>query len=148
MKCSCISSVHGHAFISNAMPYVSQICFIKCTHTLNWQVINYPLFADVDTGIYPHAASQYHARPKAKHGIVMLSVHKFQYPRKQTKGNEFVPCSKCVYHTLKRFHSFKTPAIPFILPKSSYKLSLARSHRGSKAPLTQGCDLRVTVVQP
>ena len=39
--------------------------------------ISYPLFADADTGIYPHAASQYHARPKAKRGIAMLSVDKF-----------------------------------------------------------------------
>ena len=35
-------------------------------------IISYPLFADADTGIYPHAASQYHARPKAKRGIAML----------------------------------------------------------------------------
>ena len=28
---------------------------------------SYPLFADGDTGIYPHAASQYHARPKFIH---------------------------------------------------------------------------------
>ena len=26
-------------------------------------IISYLLFADADTGIYPHAASQYHARP-------------------------------------------------------------------------------------
>ena len=26
-------------------------------------IISYPLFADADTGIYPQAASQYHARP-------------------------------------------------------------------------------------
>ena len=55
-------------------------------------IISYPLFADADTGIYPHAASQYHARPKAKRGIAMLSVDKFPYPRKQTRGNEFIPC--------------------------------------------------------
>ena len=42
--------------------------------------ISYPLFAD--TRIYPHAASQYHARLKAKRGIVMLSVDKFPYLRK------------------------------------------------------------------
>ena len=56
-------------------------------------IISYPLFADADTGIYPHAASHYHARPKAKRGIAMLSVDKFPYPRKQTRGNEFIPCS-------------------------------------------------------
>ena len=48
---------------------------------LNQDIISYPLFADADTGIYPHAASQYHARPKAKRGIAMLSVDKFPYPR-------------------------------------------------------------------
>ena len=53
-----------------------------------WDIISYPLFADVDTGIHPHAASQYHARPKAKRGIAMLSVDKFPHPRKQTRGNE------------------------------------------------------------
>ena len=49
-------------------------------------IISYPLFADADTGIYPHAASQYHARPNAKRGIAMLSVDKFPYPPKQTRG--------------------------------------------------------------
>ena len=81
-------------------------------------IISYPLFADADTGIYPHAASQYHARPKAKRGIAMLSVVKFPYPRKQTRGNEFIPCSNNI---LKRFRSFKIPAITLIRPKSSYK---------------------------
>ena len=42
--------------------------------------ISYPLFADADMGIYPHAALQYHTRLKAKRGIVMLSVDKFLYP--------------------------------------------------------------------
>ena len=60
--------------------------------------ISYPLFADAGTGIYPHAASQYHARPKAKCGIVMLSVDKSTYPCQQTKDNEFIPCSNDVYH--------------------------------------------------
>ena len=62
----------------------------------------YPLFADADTGIYPHAASQYHARPKAKRGIAMLSVDKFPYSRKQTRGNEFIPCSNNICDLLKR----------------------------------------------
>ena len=95
-------------------------------------IIHYPLFTDADTGIYPHAASQYHARPKAKCGIVMLSVDKFPYPRKQTKGNEFIPCSKDVCRILKCFCSFKSPAVPFILLKSSNKLSVARSHHSGK----------------
>ena len=47
----------------------------------SWDIISYPLFADADTGIYPHTALQYHARPKAKRGIAMLSVDKFPYPR-------------------------------------------------------------------
>ena len=43
------------------------------------------MFADM--GIYPKAASQYHAWPKAKRGTAMLSVNKFLYLLKQTKGN-------------------------------------------------------------
>ena len=91
-------------------------------------IISYPLFAAADTGIYPHAASQYHARPKAKRGIAMLSVDKFPYPRKQTRGNEFIPCSNNICDILKRLHSFKIPAIT----KSSYKHSVARSCRSGK----------------
>ena len=70
-------------------------------------IISYPLFAHVDTGIFPHAALQYHARAKAKRGIAMLSVDKFPYPHQQTKGNEIIPCSNDVCHILKRFRSFK-----------------------------------------
>ena len=44
-------------------------------------IISYPLFADLDTGIYPHTASQYHMRLKAKRGIAILSVDKFPYLR-------------------------------------------------------------------
>ena len=69
-------------------------------------IISYPLFADADTGIYPHAASQYHVRPKAKRGIVMLSVDKLPYPRKQTRGNEFIPCSNNICDILKHFRSY------------------------------------------
>ena len=29
-----------------------------------FDIIGYPLFASANTGIYPHLASQYHARPK------------------------------------------------------------------------------------
>ena len=95
-------------------------------------IISYPLFADTDTGIYPHAASQYHARPKAKRGIAMLSVDKFPYPRKQTRGNEFIPCSDNICDILKCFRSFKIPAITLIWPKSSYKHSITRSYRSGK----------------
>ena len=95
-------------------------------------IISYPLFADADTGIYPDAASQYHARPKAKRGIAMLSVDKFPYPRKQTRGNEFIPCSDNICDILKRFRSFKIPAITLIWPKSSYKHSITRSYRSGR----------------
>ena len=68
-------------------------------------IISYPLFAEADTGIYPHAASQYHARPKAKRVITMLGVDKFPYPLQQTRGNENIPCSNNICHILKRFRS-------------------------------------------
>ena len=94
--------------------------------------MSYPLFADADTGIYPHAVSQYQARPKAKLGITMLSVHKFPYLRKQTRDNEFIPCSNDICDILKRFHSFKITAITLIWPKSPYKHSVTRSYRTGK----------------
>ena len=56
--------------------------------------ISYPLFADVDAGVYPRTAPRYHARPKAERAIAVLSVDKYPYPWKQTGGYEFVPCSK------------------------------------------------------
>ena len=43
----------------------------------NVDIIGYPLFADANSGIYPHLASQYHARRKVKRGIAMLSLDKF-----------------------------------------------------------------------
>ena len=95
-------------------------------------IISYPLFADADTGIYPHAASQYHARPKTKRGIAMLSVDKFPYLRKQTRGNEFIPCPNNICDILKRFRSFKILAITLIWPESSYKHSVTRSYRSGK----------------
>ena len=62
----------------------------------------------------------------------MLSVDKFPYPRKQTRGNEFIPCSNNICDILKRFRSFKIPAITLIWPKSSYKHSVTRSYRSGK----------------
>ena len=59
-----------------------------------YDIISYSFFANVDAGNYPHAASQYHVLPEAKRGIALLSVDKFPYLRKQTRGNEFIPCSK------------------------------------------------------
>ena len=101
-----------------------------CRHSMN--IIIYNLFADAYTEIYPHAASQYHARPKAKRGIAMLSVNKFPYPRKQTRGNEFIPCSNNICDILKSFHSFKIPDVTLIWPKSPYKHSVTRSYRSGK----------------
>ena len=81
---------------------------------------------------YPHAALQYHARPRAKRGIAMLSVDKFPCLRKQTRGNEFIPCSNNICDILKRFRSLKIPAITLIWPKSPYKHSVTRSYRSGK----------------
>ena len=71
-----------------------------------WNNISYPLFANADGGIYQHSASQYHVRLKAKHGIAMLSVDQFQYLQEQTRGNEFIPCSKDFYYYQKYQKSF------------------------------------------
>ena len=95
-------------------------------------IISYSLFADADTGIYPHAASHYHVRPKAKRGIAMLSVDKFPYPWKQTKGNELILCSNSICDILKRFRSFTIPAITLIWPKSPHKHSATRSYRSGE----------------
>ena len=81
-------------------------------------IISYPLFGNADAEIYPHVASQYHAWPNAKCGIAMLSVDKFLYPWKQTRGNEFIPCSNDICNILKRFHNFKIPIVPLNWPKS------------------------------
>ena len=123
-------------------PFFPDICPAHWNYTLAQEpqrhgniqkdIISYPLFADADTGIYPQAASQYHARPKAKRGIAMLSVDKFPYPPKQTRGNEFIPYSNNICDILKRFRSFKIPAITLIWPKSSYKHSVTRSYRSGK----------------
>ena len=81
-------------------------------------IISYPLFGNADTEIYLHVASQYHAWPKAKCGIAMLSVDKFLYPWEQTRGNEFIPCSNDICNIVKRFHRFKIPAVQLNWPKS------------------------------
>ena len=104
-------------------------------------IINYPMFASAGTGINPHAASQYHARPKAKRGIAMLSVDKFPYPRKQTRGNEFIPCSNNICHILKRFHSFKIPAIPLNHPIKTVLLGRTAAVRKADGGLNCHCDV-------
>ena len=53
-------------------------------------------------------------------GIAVLSVDKFRYLRKQTRGNEFIPCLNYVCHILICLRSFKTPCIPLICHKSSH----------------------------
>ena len=118
-------------------PGHQQPCHFLCRingslSTMGIDIISYPLFASADTGIYRHLASQYHARRKAKRGIAMLSVYKFPYPRKQTRGNEFIPCLNNNCDILKRFRSFKIPAFTLIWPKSSYKHSVTRSDRSGK----------------
>ena len=59
-------------------------------------------------------------------------LYKFPYPRKQTRGNEFIPCSNNIYDILNRFRSFRIPAITLIWPKSPYKHSVTRSYRSGK----------------
>ena len=117
--------------------------------------ISYHLFAEADSGIYPHEAShdsdiimgatasqitnltivhsivysgadqrqhqnfaslavngEFPAQmasnaenvSKAKRGIATLSVDKFLYMRKQTRGNKLIPCTNDEYLMLKRFH--------------------------------------------
>ena len=58
--------------------------------------------------------SQCDARPKAMRGVAMASVDTFLYPRKQTSGHEFIPCSNDVCHVPKRFRVFKSPIIHLI----------------------------------
>ena len=64
-------------------------------------LIGYPLFTDMDMGIYPHASSEYHT------WSLVLSVAKFPYPWKQTRDNTFIPGPKCACHILKCVCSFK-----------------------------------------
>ena len=135
--------IHRSRWIPRTKGQLRGKCFYLMTSSCD--IISYPLFADADTGIYPHAALQYHARPKAKRGIAMLSVDKFPYPRKQTRGNEFIPCSNNICDILKRFHSFKITAITLIWPKSPYKHSVTRSYRSGKESGRRGrnrhCDV-------
>ena len=87
-----------------------------------------PVFADADAGIYPQAASQYHARPKAKRGNAMLSVDKLA----NLSHNELIPCSNSICDIVKRFRSFKIPAITLIWPKSPHKHIVIRSYPSGK----------------
>ena len=62
----------SQAGIRNCIP--QKFCEINDTYIILWDTISYPLFADAHVGIYPHAASQYHARPKAKPNSVTLCL--------------------------------------------------------------------------
>ena len=79
-------------------PTVNLFIWIKTISFYLWRISNiniicYRLFAEASAGSYPHAAPQYHDRPKAKRGIAVLNVDEFLYPRQQTRGSEFVSCS-------------------------------------------------------
>ena len=39
------------------------------------RIISKSLFVSADTALHSHAASQYHVRPKAKHGIVVVGIN-------------------------------------------------------------------------
>ena len=115
------------------------LCYIIFS---GYDTISYPFFADADTGIYPHAASQYHARPKAKRGNAMLSVEKFLYPRKQTKGDEFIRCSNDGCHTIKRFRRFETQLSLFSCLNHCIK-SVLLGRIAAARTVDGGCDHRV-----
>ena len=103
--------------------------FIASITNICIDINSYPLFASMDTGIYPSAALQYPVWPKAKCGIAMLRIH-----GSKEGVNELIACSNNVAHILKHLRSFKTTATVSLLsgPKSSYKHSVTRSHCSSK----------------
>ena len=72
-------------------------------HIKSCGIISYPLFASTDMGIYPHAASRYHMRPKAKRGITMLSVDKSESPlwRHQWRSFVFISHADDVKHEIR-----------------------------------------------
>ena len=102
MRCICDTGGYGLIRLYRKTVKLRTMCHVPVI------TLSYPFFADVNTGMYPHSPSQYHARPKAKHGIAMQNVDKFPYPRKQTMGNEFIPCLNDVCDILKCFRSFNS----------------------------------------
>ena len=62
--------------ITNGKIFILQKFLLKVCSTkdINVYIVSHPLFADVDTAIYPHVALQYHVGPNAKFGILMLGV--------------------------------------------------------------------------
>ena len=64
----------SQAGIRNCIP--QKFCKINYLdiYVILWDTISYPLFADAYMGIYPNAASQYVARPKARPITVTLQL--------------------------------------------------------------------------
>ena len=109
------------------------------------EIISYPLFADADTRIYPHAASQCHAQPKAMRGIAMLSVDKFPYTRKQTRGNGFIPWSNDLCHILKLSTTSKSQL--YLLSGFNHRINTVLLGRIAAArKVDGGCDRHCDVI--
>ena len=70
---SCVQMMVHHLYNDTGRP-VDYAPGRRNIVTLCLDTISYPLFASADTGFYPHAASQYYARPKSKRGIAMLYI--------------------------------------------------------------------------
>ena len=118
---------------------------IRLIHTKsNLCTISYPLFADADTGIYPHAASQYHAWPSAARGIAMLRVDKFPYPRKQ-QGITNLSHAQTIFMTFWNVSAALNPQLSH-LSGLNYRInSVTRSYRSGKESGRRGrnrnCDV-------
>ena len=77
------------------------------TYTCTQDIISSPLLVDADTGF----ATRSIAIPRAAESQAILNVDKFPYTRKQTNGNESIPCPRDVYRMLERFHCFQSKVI-------------------------------------
>ena len=64
---------------------------------------SYP-FADVGTGIYPHAATQYHMHPRSC-GIAVLSVNKFLYPMLRADSRFWLVNNREIWRRISRLTS-------------------------------------------
>ena len=56
----CSNPFSGHVLCWIFLQCVQYSMMVHTTYILLSNTISYPMFADADTGIYPHAASQYH----------------------------------------------------------------------------------------
>ena len=86
-------------------------CAIAIDNRISMNIFNHSLFADADTGFFPHEALQFHTQRKAKRSSAMLRVDKFPYPQKQTRGNNFIACSKDICHIRECFRILKSSAM-------------------------------------